>query len=286
MKETLMRPIMILSLAVLATISDTNVVFSETVQQNSIEAVVLQIYHQKYEGQRRLAAAALARGDVEAAGKAATCANSSIFDGVAARFTPSADGVSVTLSRVEEGKPFQEVQLTLPQFNEWLSGNAGQYDNVMEKGTPNILLQVSKSGGRPIEQRALAQQPPLPIQSCVPVKRNVYALAAKPATPPTVVQSRFVAVRPIEPRKDQSAAIQLTPSFLDMSKVHDGPRLGWKPPPEPEDNMNTVRGIRAQANRSFPWASQSEERELWIASRMSEQLDREGGNSYSVRVNR
>ena len=48
-----MRPTIILSLAVLVTISGTNVVYSETIQPDGIEQRVLQIYHRKYEGQRR-----------------------------------------------------------------------------------------------------------------------------------------------------------------------------------------------------------------------------------------
>jgi hypothetical protein len=265
MKEALMRPIMILSLAVLATIGGTNVVSSETIQQNSIEAAVLQLYHRKYDLARRLAAAALAKGDVDAAAKAASCANSNVFDDVAARFTPSADGITVTLRRVEEGKPLQQLQLTLPQFNEWLNGNAGQYDNVMEKGTLNILQQVAKGGGKPIEQQAPDQPLQPPIRSCEP---KAIAQAPKPATQPAAVQSSIIA--------------QQAQSKTDLH----GPRQSWMPPPEPEYNMNTERGIRAQAERIYPWASQSEQRELWVADRMSEQLDREAGKSYTIRVKR
>ncbi len=45
-------------------------------------------------------------------------------------------------------------------------------------------------------------------------------------------------------------------------------------------------GIRVQALKIYPWMSQSQQRELWIADRMSEQLDRQAGNSYTVRVKR
>jgi hypothetical protein len=57
-------------------------------------------------------------------------------------------------------------------------------------------------------------------------------------------------------------------------------------PRQPNYDMSTEAGIRAQAYRIFPWGRQSQQRELWIADRMSEQLDRQAGNSYSVRVKR
>ena len=44
--------------------------------------------------------------------------------------------------------------------------------------------------------------------------------------------------------------------------------------------------IRAQALRIFPWTMQSEQRELWIADRLSEQLDRQATRSYAVQINR
>lgn len=53
--------------------------------------------------------------------------------------------------------------------------------------------------------------------------------------------------------------------------------------------MSTEAGIRAQADRIFGlWLTppQRERKEIWIADRLSEQLDRQRGNSLSVRVNR
>ena len=44
--------------------------------------------------------------------------------------------------------------------------------------------------------------------------------------------------------------------------------------------------IRAQALKSYPWGRQSQQRELWIADRLSEALDRRAGHSYSVRIDR
>jgi hypothetical protein len=44
--------------------------------------------------------------------------------------------------------------------------------------------------------------------------------------------------------------------------------------------------IRTQALRIFPWTMQSEQREQWIADRLSEQLYRQVAGSYAVQINR
>jgi len=57
-----------------------------------------------------------------------------------------------------------------------------------------------------------------------------------------------------------------------------------RPAPVQASDMSTEAGIRAQAAKVFPFVSQSRQREMWIADRLSEQLDRQHGNSYSIRV--
>jgi hypothetical protein len=60
------------------------------------------------------------------------------------------------------------------------------------------------------------------------------------------------------------------------------------PAREPENPMSTAAGIRAQADRIFGvWTTprQQQQKEMWIANRLSEQLDRQRGNSLSIRVN-
>ena len=57
--------------------------------------------------------------------------------------------------------------------------------------------------------------------------------------------------------------------------------------PQPID-MSTEAGIRAQADRIFGpgIGAHSRPKEMWIANRMSEQLDRQRGGSLSLRVSR
>jgi hypothetical protein len=218
---------------------------------------------QKYDTYRLAAATNLAQGNVAGAAKAAMDEFSYMFEGMNIRLTPTDNGVTVWVWGAGSDVTSQRTDLTLPQFNELIVGLESQYDTVLEKSIPVVVQQVAKSSGKPIERRALGQPGQL-VQ------------ARKPVIQPAAVQSPAVA------RQTQSVIGR----SLDMSKVHDGPRNGGPPPPEPAYNMNTELGIRAQALRIYPWASQSEQRELWIANRMSEQLDREAGNSYSVRVNR
>jgi hypothetical protein len=272
MKGTLMDRIMILSLAVLTTIGGTNVVSSETIQKNSIEASVLQLYHRKFDVHRRLAAAALARGDVEAAADAATCANTTIFDGVAARFTPSADGVTVLLRKVEERKPFQQVQLTLPQFNDWLVGSAGQYDNVMEKGTPNILQQVATGGGKPIEQQALTQLPQLPIQSCVPrAPAKVIGTSQATGMSPTLRAAQA-------PAPTTTSVRNKTPQVPEDEQPG---RVVRRPYQEPEfygkltEEQKREKRSYAMFPGAYLLAEQNAKREAWLAEQEQKAIENE-----------
>jgi hypothetical protein len=63
-------------------------------------------------------------------------------------------------------------------------------------------------------------------------------------------------------------------------------RLSGPAPSAQSSDMSTEAGIRAQADRIFPFVSQTPKREAWIANRMMEQLDRQRGNSLSIRINR
>jgi len=67
--------------------------------------------------------------------------------------------------------------------------------------------------------------------------------------------------------------------YRDDAKVVD-----LKPPPALHTDMSTEKGIRDQADRIFPFISQSERKEQWIAERLSDQLDRVQPNSLNIHV--
>jgi hypothetical protein len=56
-----------------------------------------------------------------------------------------------------------------------------------------------------------------------------------------------------------------------------------------ENSLGTEAGIIAQADRIFGvWTTawQRQQKEMWIANRLSEALDRQRGNSYSIGISR
>jgi hypothetical protein len=107
---------------------ESGVVLSETVKQNDVQAAwgIVQRDRLRFNVYQFLAAAALANGDVETATKLATQAATFVHDDTIIQFAPFDGGVTATVTKPGSDKPFQTTQLTLPQFNEWLRGPAGQ----------------------------------------------------------------------------------------------------------------------------------------------------------------
>lgn len=102
-------------------------------------------YRQRYDAFRGAAAGALAHGDLAKAAQAASRAYPNVLDGVDVKFTPQGDGITATVTP-PGGQP-QSVPLSKAQFNEFLKGNAGQYDHLMELGVDKTLKDLSRSGG-------------------------------------------------------------------------------------------------------------------------------------------
>lgn len=131
---------------------------------------VVQHYRQKYDAYRGFASAALASGDIEGAVKAANQSYPNMLDGNTVQFAPNAGGVTATV--MTDGKPGQPVSLTVPQFNEWLAGNAGQYDNVMDVGAPKVLQSLTQTQGKTLQAPQQSTMPQLgnapPIGSPAP----------------------------------------------------------------------------------------------------------------------
>lgn len=114
----------------------------------------LQHYRQKYDRYRGFAAAALKAGNIAAATKAATQSYSNLMDGNTVLFTPSADGgVLASVSKPRNNRlntlsktmdVSSTVALSPQQFQEWLTGMPGQYDNAIENGAPKVLAQLAQ----------------------------------------------------------------------------------------------------------------------------------------------
>lgn len=146
----------------------------------------LQHYRQKYDRYRGFAAAALKAGNLPAATKAATQSYSNLMDGNTVLFTPSADGgVLASVSKPRNNRlntlsktmdVSSTVALSPQQFQEWLTGMAGQYDNAIENGGPKALQQL-------VQGQTQAPPQPSPSQSVTgnPAGPGVSATAPPPA---------------------------------------------------------------------------------------------------------
>lgn len=117
---------------------------------------LVQGYRKKYDAYRAFAAAALQKGDLASAAKAATQAYPNVLDGTRIQFAPGPNGITATVSGA--GGQGQALNLSPQQFNQWLTGQQGQYDNVMERGGAQLLQQLAGGpGGQSPPQ--VSQQP-------------------------------------------------------------------------------------------------------------------------------
>lgn len=79
-------------------------------------------------------------------------------DGNHIMFAPGQDGASVDVSVTPLGKQAQQFHLTVPQYNQFLHGVGGQYDNLMEQDVGQVLERLQQSAGKPVQQ-VQGQQP-------------------------------------------------------------------------------------------------------------------------------
>jgi hypothetical protein len=132
-------------------------VLSQAVKQNGSKEA--RYYQQKLNLYRDVAAAELDHGDVKAAADAASRALYNMLDGTSVEFTPSNNGVTVTVKYSGQDKPAQQTQLTLPQFNQFLRGKDGQYDYVIEHSISAVLYQLAVERGMPTQVDGTQQRP-------------------------------------------------------------------------------------------------------------------------------
>lgn len=111
---------------------------------------VMQKYRKNYDTYRAHAAGALSHGDLRMAAESASKAYPNVPDGLSLQFAPTQGGVTAAV--MQGSKPVDQFQLTVPQFNQWLQGNEGQYDHVMEVGAPKLLKSIAAGQGTPVQQ--------------------------------------------------------------------------------------------------------------------------------------
>jgi hypothetical protein len=117
---------------------------------------LLQHYRQKYDAYKAFAAAANAgtQGkprDPAAAAMAMQQAYDHVPDGQNLVVKPSENGFTATVSDGRGGKP-QTVSLTPQQFGQLVQGPDGQFDNVIERGLPNVLTKFMQRNGLTADQ--------------------------------------------------------------------------------------------------------------------------------------
>jgi hypothetical protein len=209
---------------------------AQAAQQGGPEVArsMVQTYKAQYESGRAAAAAFLKNGNMPDAVRAANSAYDRMPDAYKVLFSESRTGVLASvysLRNREEGYFF----LTLPQFKEWLLGNAGQFDHVYQRGPVQSLQDVSKAPGIPM----VAGQPQ----------------SSGPRTPAPVIDPQL-----------QAAASRLFP-LASQGKQ----RTEWLAPQvaaQMQKRNASESELRAAANRLFPAASQGKQRTEWLVAQM------------------
>lgn len=79
-------------------------------------------------------------------------AYNNVPDGNHIMFSPGQDGASVDVNVSPiTGQP-KQFHLTIPQYNQFLHGQGGQFDNLMEQDVSQVISRIAQSGGRPVQQ--------------------------------------------------------------------------------------------------------------------------------------
>lgn len=176
--------------------------------------------------------------DIEAAVDAANKAQSHVLDGSEVRFTRSPQGVTATVIS-PEGQP-QHIPLSPDQFRAYLNvGGEGQFDKLMQNGIPAAIQRLASQDTASRVNRQLPQRPQAPQQ-----------------------QGEAIATG-IRPESEGSAA-------APAPKPQDG-----QTQPTAEDGPGYSRQMEERASRIFPWASQSQQKEAWLAQQSAREDEQE-----------
>jgi hypothetical protein len=210
-------------------------------------------------------------GNVQAAAQAATQAGAHILDGSATVFTADPGGSGNINAQVKVPGTTRSLnfQLNPQQFNQWLDvGGHGQWDRVMEDGTPQALQKLAGSQDTPA-QPATGAQP-------TPAGKG----AGKAAAPEDPADTAIKAANDDNQDSDPQAAeanpnagkptnIGHTPSSINLGEETQPSTL----PPKP---YNYGNDLEAQSRARFPNISDEDKRQAFMAEQQNQRSERIG----------
>jgi hypothetical protein len=202
-------------------------------------------------------------GNAQAAALAATQAGAHILDGSATTFTaqPGGQGFTATVKIPGTNRSIG-VPLTSQQMDKWLDvGGAGQWDKIMETGTPAALQKISSDKGDPSQQGAPPQGEGSP-----PEKEDNFMGAVKDAREDN--QDSDPQEPEANPNAGQPTNFGTTPSTLNLSGSNTQPSTL---PPKPYSYGND---LEAQSRAMFPNISDEAKRQQFMATQQNQRSDR------------
>lgn len=202
--------------------------------------------------------------DLNAAIDAANQAEQHVLDGSNVKFAPSQGGVTATVT-TGAGQPTQ-INLTPDQFKQYLDvGHAGQWDALMNKTVPATLQAIAGGGAgdtgasAPAPAATAAGSPPQPA----PQKKG---WAGAPTQAPPQPNQPQAAPKP-------QTSYGHTPSTMNISGSEDA-LPDPQAPVDADDDAKDKRLIAERAQRIFPQASQTAQREQWMAAQEEQGANR------------
>jgi hypothetical protein len=209
----------------------------------------VQAYRKKYDGYRAHAAAALQAGDIQNAARSASQAYANVPDGQSVVFGPGPNGVTATVN----GK--QQINLSTEAFNQFLTGDAGQYDHVLENGGVKALQQLGQGGPQGPAQDPGQAQGGAPAQGPAPQRVPQFGPTPTLKRPAAATTSRL----PPTDSEDLRPYASPTEAARQPGKYRPTPDNYRSPEPAPESK------VEQQSRKLFPMASQEQQRQQWIA---------------------
>lgn len=213
-------------------------------------------------------------GNAQAAAQAATQAGAHILDGSSTIFTAMPDGSGFTAAVKMPGTNRSVTfQLNPQQMNQWLdTGGHGQWDRVMEDGTPQSLQKLAGSQA-PAQAGQTGQDDDDAAPAAAPAGKGT---ATPPSTSPTETainmanddnQDSEPGAPEANPNAGKPTNIGKTPSSLNLGEETQPSTL----PPKPHSYGND---LETASQARFPSVSQEGERQDWMAQQQNQRSER------------